>query len=194
LRENRDKIDSLLSESKDVWSSSNILDIAKMESLCDLVISTFKSGNKIAFVGNGGSAAEAMHLAAEFTGKCSLDHPPLNAICLNESQSSLTAISNDFGPNEIFARLVQASLKKNDVLIALSTSGRSRNIQRAIEESIKLGVITFLWTGSGNLDNKFDESLEIWNAPSISTPRVQEVHLLWGHVLAQVVESNFVEP
>ena len=194
MRENRDKIDSLLSESKDVWSSSNILDIAKMESLCDLVISTFKSGNKIAFVGNGGSAAEAMHLAAEFTGKCSLDHPPLNAICLNESQSSLTAISNDFGPNEIFARLVQASLKKNDVLIALSTSGRSRNIQRAIEESIKLGVITFLWTGSGNLDNKFDESLEIWNAPSISTPRVQEVHLLWGHVLAQVVESNFVEP
>ena len=194
MRENKDKIDSLLSESKDVWSSSNILDIAKMESLCDLVISTFKSGNKIAFVGNGGSAAEAMHLAAEFTGKCSVDHPPLNAICLNESQSSLTAISNDFGPNEIFARLVQASLKKNDVLIALSTSGRSRNIQRAIEESIKLGVITFLWTGSGNLDYQFDESLEIWNAPSISTPRVQEVHLLWGHVLAQVVELNFVEP
>jgi len=176
-----------------MWDSPNILQIPKMESLCRLVVDTFKSGNKLAFIGNGGSAAEAMHLAAEFTGKCSIDHHPLNAVCLNESQSSLTAIANDYGPDEIFARLIKASLSKNDVLVALSTSGRSRNIRRAIDESIELGVVTYLWTGDVDLKSDFPKSLEIWNAPSISTPRIQEAHLLWGHILAQVVESRFVD-
>jgi D-sedoheptulose 7-phosphate isomerase len=187
------EIQALLEQSMRVWNSPNILNIPKMESLCELVVNTFRSGNKLAFIGNGGSAAEAMHLAAEFTGKCSVDHPPLNAVCLNESQSSLTAIANDYGPDEIFARLIRASLRKNDVLVALSTSGRSKNIRRAIDESIKLGVVTYLWTGDIDLKSDFPKSLEIWNAPSNSTPRIQEVHLLWGHVLAQVVESKFTE-
>jgi D-sedoheptulose 7-phosphate isomerase len=187
------EIQELLEQSMRVWNSPNILDSSRMGDLCELIVKTFESDKKIAFIGNGGSAAEAMHLAAEFTGKCSVDHPPLNAVCLNESQSSLTAISNDYGPDEIFSRPVKASLKKGDVLIALSTSGRSRNIRRAIEESVKIGATTYLWTGDANLKGEFPKEVEIWNAPASSTPRIQEVHLLWGHILAQVVESKFVE-
>jgi D-sedoheptulose 7-phosphate isomerase len=193
MNSSSDEIKALLDQSLEVWNSRNILNLSKMERLCNLVIEAFLSGNKLAFIGNGGSAAEAMHLAAEFTGKCSVDHIPLNAICLNESQSSLTAISNDYGPDEIFARQIQAALKKNDILIALSTSGKSRNILRAIEEASKLQVSTFMWTGNHKLISDFSSTTEIWEAPSNSTPRIQEVHLLWGHILAQVVESKFAQ-
>jgi len=193
MQSNSNEIQALLVQSLDVWSSEQILSIHKMDRLCDLVTEAFLSGNKIAFIGNGGSAAEAMHLAAEFTGKCSVDHPPLDAICLNESQSSLTAIANDYGQDEIFSRQVRATLKKNDILIALSTSGKSRNILRAIDEAIKLQAKTFLWTGNHPSKSDFPKELEIWEAPSASTPRIQEVHLLWGHILAQVVEAKFVE-
>ncbi len=144
------------------------------------------NGRKIAFVGNGGSAAEAMHLAAEFTGKCVKPHRPLDVVCLNESQSALTAIGNDYGQDFVFSRMVEAHLKENDVLIALSTSGRSLNVLRAIEVANELGVKTLLWMGDFQ-----DESnaTQVWKVPSTDTPRIQEVHLMWGHMLAELIEE-----
>lgn len=158
--------------------------------LSQLLIETFESGNKLALMGNGGSAAEAIHIAAEFTGKCVVDHKPLPVMCLNESQSSITAIANDYGLEHIFSRQIEAHLKKGDVLIALSTSGRSPNILRGMEAAIQIGVKVILWTGDSNIDI---DSVDVWNVPSNSTPRVQEIHLSWGHIIAETVESFVLE-
>jgi D-sedoheptulose 7-phosphate isomerase len=158
--------------------------------LSRLLIETFESGNKLALIGNGGSAAEAIHIAAEFTGKCVVDHKPLPVMCLNESQSSITAIANDYGLEHIFSRQVLAHLKKGDVLIALSTSGRSPNILRGMEAAVQIGVKVLLWTGGSHISM---ESVDVWNVPSNSTPRVQEIHLSWGHIIAETVESFIIE-
>lgn len=161
--------------------------VEKMERFILKLEETFESGGKVAFLGNGGSAAEAMHLAAEFTGKCVLDHKPFPAICLNESQSSITAVANDFGFEYVFSRMVQALLNPNDLLIALSTSGKSMNVIKAIESANQLGVHCYLWTGENVPDV---EHTEIWNVPSKETPRIQEVHLIWGHMIAEVFEER----
>jgi D-sedoheptulose 7-phosphate isomerase len=145
----------------------------------------FKDGRRIAFVGNGGSAAEAIHLAAEFTGKCVIDHAPLPVMCLNESQSALTAIANDYGVEYMFSRQVEAHLREGDILIALSTSGRSENIIKALEVASLCGVRSIIWMGD------FDfhlSSVEVWKVPSKQTPRIQEVHLMWGHILSEAIE------
>jgi D-sedoheptulose 7-phosphate isomerase len=162
--------------------------LIRIEKLAREIFQIFLRGNRIAFVGNGGSAAEAMHLAAEFTGKCLIDHPPLAAVCLNESQSALTAIANDFGIEQMFARSVRAMLGPGDLLIALSTSGNSQNILTAIDEAEKLGVKVILWSG----ENCAEKAFEVWRASSGSTPRIQEVHLVWGHLLAEIVERNWL--
>lgn len=163
-------------------------DVSNLANLANLITNAFRNGGKIAFVGNGGSAAESIHLAAEFTGKCVNDHAPLYAISLNDSQSSLTAIANDYGVEHMFSRVAQAYLDKNDVLIALSTSGKSKNILNAIKVAKLKGAKVFLWMGDFDLAL---QDVEIWKAPSKSTPRIQEIHLMWGHMLAEVVELNF---
>jgi len=136
----------------------------------------FDQGGKIAFVGNGGSAAEAMHIAAEFTGKCLIDHIPLPALCLNESQSALTAIANDYGVDQMFARMVRAHMRPGDLLIALSTSGRSRNIINALNQAHDMGVDSILWMGDFSIP---EIKATVWQVPSKSTPQIQEVHLIW---------------
>jgi len=159
----------------------------KIVSLANELLVTFTNGSKVAFVGNGGSAAEAMHIAAEFTGKCVLEHRPLDVICLNESQSALTAIANDYGVEYIFSRQVEAHLRENDLLIGLTTSGKSANILKALEAAQEIGVKTMLWTGASTPEIP---GVRIWRAPSNSTPRAQEIHLIWGHLLAELVESQ----
>jgi D-sedoheptulose 7-phosphate isomerase len=159
----------------------------RLSELGELFLKVFQSKNSVFFVGNGGSAAEAMHLAAEFTGRCIIDHPPLSAFCLNESQSSLTAISNDYGNEFIFSRLVQAHVKEGDLLIALSTSGKSENILNAITSAKNQFAQVVLWTGI-NAPNI--EGVDIWRVPSNSTPRIQEIHLSWGHLVAEYVETS----
>ena len=129
-----------------------------------------------------------MHLAAEFTGKCVNDHPPLPAICLNQSISSITAIANDYGYENDFSRLVEAELNSGDILIALSTSGRSVNIIKALEVAVKKDVKCYLWTGKNEVS--INETI-IWKVPSTETPRIQEIHLMWGHVLAEVIELDW---
>ena len=161
--------------------------LVELRSLDESIKRVFANNHKLAFLGNGGSAAEAIHLAAEFTGKCVLDHKPWPALCLNESQSSLTAIGNDYGFEKIFERQVQAHMRPGDVLICLSTSGSSPNILRAIEAGLAIGCQVFLWTGSNA--NLFPKDLNVWKVNSIQTPRIQEIHLMWGHILSEIVEN-----
>lgn len=165
-------------------------EVERIEKLCTLLISSFLNGNKVAFVGNGGSAAEAIHLAAEFTGKCVIEHEPLPAICLNESQSSITAIANDYGTEHIFSRPAKAYLNHGDILIALSTSGKSQNVINALEVAKAKGAKAILWMGDFEVDL---ENIDIWKVPSKSTPRIQEIHLAWGHILAEIVEEAWVK-
>jgi D-sedoheptulose 7-phosphate isomerase len=179
-------VDIRISQIRELALNEASIPMNRIVDLSRLLIETFESGNKLALIGNGGSAAEAIHIAAEFTGKCVVDHKPLPVMCLNESQSSITAIANDYGLEHIFSRQVLAHLKKDDVLIALSTSGRSPNILRGIESAIQIGAKVILWTGDSNISI---ESVDVWNVPSSSTPRVQEIHLSWGHIIAETVES-----
>ena len=185
-------IDTWVMEKQEELNSLGALlsnfDFNQVRNLGDLVIQKLNSGNKIAFFGNGGSAAEAMHIASEFVSKCCIDHKPLHAICLNESQSAITAIGNDYGFESIFERLVKAELKNNDVLIALSTSGKSINVLNAIKSALELGVYVVLWTGPNSINLP---SVETWSCTLLSTPRIQEVHLVWGHLLAEYVELHF---
>lgn len=172
---------------RELLLSDDVFPVEKIEKLIFRLEETFERGGKVAFLGNGGSAAEAMHLAAEFTGKCVINHEPFPAICLNESQSSITAVANDFGFEYVYSRMVQALLNPNDLLIALSTSGKSMNVIKAIQSANQLGVHCYLWTGE-NIPEV--EHTEIWNVPSKETPRIQEVHLMWGHIIAEIFEER----
>ncbi len=165
-------------------------DTTKIAKLAQDLKQAFANNKQVAFLGNGGSAAEAMHLAAEFTGKCVLDHPPLPAICLNESQSALTAIANDYGVEHMFSRQVFAHMREGDILICLSTSGKSKNILNALEAAKSKNIRSIIWMG----DFEFVvPDVEIWKVPEISTPRIQEIHLVWGHIIAELVEY-FMQP
>ena len=183
--ENLELVTSRVDAARKLFQQEETFDSQRILGFAYQLVQAFNEGRTIAFVGNGGSAAEAMHLAAEFTGKCVLEHRPLNAICLNESQSALTAVANDFGVDYIFSRQVEAHLKKGDLLVALSTSGKSANILKAIQSAKELGVFVHLWMG--DFECSIDE-IEIWKVSARSTPRIQEVHLVWGHLLAEVVE------
>lgn len=175
-----------VTEVVDIFSKKDSWPIDDIMSLSTKVAENFKYNRKVAFLGNGGSAAEAIHLAAEFTGKCVKSHDPWPAICLNESQSAITAIANDFGYEFVFSRQVEAHLSRGDIMIALSTSGTSQNILRAITCGLDLGVECYLWSGRGAPHLK---GVDIWRVPSTSTPRIQEIHLVWGHLLAEQVED-----
>jgi D-sedoheptulose 7-phosphate isomerase len=162
----------------------------QLENFVSELIQTISKGKKIAFIGNGGSAAEALHIAAEFIGKCVYEHKPVSALCLNESVSAITAIGNDFGFTEIFSRQVDALMEPEDMLVALSTSGQSPNILRALEVARIKRIKAYLWTGINEIHLP---GVETWNVPSRSTPRVQEVHLMWGHIIAEAFEIELNE-
>lgn len=156
----------------------------------DLAAKAIETRDGLFFMGNGGSAAEATHLAAEFVGKCVIDHEPWPAMALNDSISAITAISNDWSFDEIFARQVKAHAKPNSLFVGLTTSGRSKNVLSALQTAKSLGSNTALLTSEGG--RSFGEKLAdvVLAVPSRSTPRIQEVHLFWGHLLAEVLESK----
>lgn len=153
------------------------------------IVDCFKNDNKLLLCGNGGSAADAQHLAAEFTGRFYFDRPPLFAEALHVNTSYLTAVANDYSFDEVYARLVQAKGKKGDVLIGFSTSGNSKNIIKAFEKAKYLGLTTIGFTGStgGNMKNLSDILI---NVPSQDTPRIQESHITIGHVVCEIVEHT----
>lgn len=153
------------------------------------IINSYSNGGKVLFCGNGGSAADAQHLAAELSGRFYFDRQPLFAEALHVNSSFVTAVANDYGYDAVFARLVKAMGKKGDVLVGLTTSGNSENILNAFDIAKSLGMITVGFTGEsgGKLKAKCDFLL---NIPSTDTPRIQEVHILLGHIICELVESQ----
>ena len=145
-------------------------------------------GGKIHFCGNGGSAADAQHLAAELSGRFYYNRPPLNAEALHCNTSYLTAVANDFGYDHIFSRLLDATAHKGDVLVVLSTSGNSKNIIEAVHYAKNNDLVVISLTGqTGGL--LADISDILINVPSTDTPRIQEVHIMIGHIICEQVES-----
>jgi D-sedoheptulose 7-phosphate isomerase len=171
----------------DILAGLNDHDYEKIDTLSDRILEVFANGGKLAIFGNGGSAAEASHIATEFLSKCLVDHEPLPVLCLNESTTFLSASANDYGFENTFVRLVRAYLKPNDILIGLSTSGKSKNILKGLAAANEIGCYTILWTGETRSTFGCNE---IWHVKSNITPRIQEVHLFWGHQLAEITEKK----
>jgi D-sedoheptulose 7-phosphate isomerase len=174
-------------ESSEVKSRFLRENLPKLLDVIRLISHTFEAGNKLFFFGNGGSAADAQHLAAEFVNRYVMDRPPLPAIALTTDASVLTSVSNDFAFNEIFAKQIRALGKERDVAIGITTSGNSPNVVKAFEVAKEMGIKTIALTGNdGGIIGKMADFPLI--VPSTSTPRIQEAHILIGHILCEMVE------
>lgn len=160
-----------------------------LDEVAQICFLALEEGKKILFCGNGGSAADAQHLAAELSGRFYFDRPPLFAEALHVNTSYLTAVANDYGYDKIFQRLVQAKGKAGDVLIGLSTSGNSGNIIKAFEVANEKDMTTVAFTGETGGKLKFVADYLI-NVPSRDTPRIQEAHILLGHTLCEIIETR----
>lgn len=160
-----------------------------IEKAADLIVTSIKEGGKLILFGNGGSAADAQHIAAEFVGKFITDRKALPAISLTVNTSSLTAIGNDFGYEHVFSRQIEAMGKKGDVVIAISTSGNSTNVIEAVKLAKKNNLITIGLTGQngGMLSSIADLVIKV---PSDNTQNIQESHIMIGHVIVDLVESK----
>ncbi len=163
--------------------------IATIVRVSDLLVESFQTGNKVLLCGNGGSAADAQHIAAEFVGRFAFDRPALPALALSVNTSCLTAIGNDYGFDLVFSRQIEALGHVGDVVIGISTSGNSPNVLRALSVGKKMGLRTVAFTGrsGGTLKDAVDHCI---CAPSNETPRIQECHILVGHIIAQLVEQT----
>lgn len=163
--------------------------IQRIEQVMKEVVQAFKAGNKVLFCGNGGSAADAQHLAAEFSGRFYTDRDPLPSEALHVNTSYLTAVANDYGYDVVYSRLVKGMGKKGDILIALSTSGNSTNIIKAVAQAQEIGMITVGFTGETG--GKMKELCDfLINVPSKDTPRIQESHIMIGHIICQLAEEQ----
>lgn len=187
----RHYIEAQVKESQDlmaaILSDDPLLD--KIESVSKACIDCFKSGAKILLAGNGGSAADAQHIAGEFVSRFAFDRPGLPAIALTVDTSILTAIANDYGYEKLFARQIQSLGRSGDILIAYSTSGESLNILAALQEAKSLGLLAVGMTGNrgGPMRELCDYLIEV---PSIRTPKIQEGHLVIGHILCGLIERK----
>ena len=162
--------------------------LARIEQAAEMITASLKAGGKIHFCGNGGSAADAQHLAAELSGRFYYDRPPLNAEALHCNTSYLTAVGNDYGYEYIFARLLKGTSKKGDVLVGISTSGNSKNILEAYKVCKEIGINIISMTGkTGGAMKEMSDIL--LNVPSTDTPRIQESHIMIGHIICELVES-----
>jgi D-sedoheptulose 7-phosphate isomerase len=187
-----EKIKSLIQASIDV-KQQLLGSPAMQERLQEAVIAisaAFKDGKRLWFCGNGGSAADAQHLAAEFSGRFYKDRKALPAEALHCNTSYLTAVANDYSYDVVYARLVEGICGQGDILIGLSTSGNSKNIVQAFEIARKQHVVTIGFTGSTGGKMK-ELSDYLFNIPSTDTPRIQESHILLGHIICQLVEEMY---
>ena len=159
----------------------------------DVIVNAFRNGNRVYFCGNGGSAADAQHLAAEFSGRFYTDRKALPAEALHCNSSYLTAVANDYGFDEIYSRLIDGIGEQGDVLVGLSTSGNSSNILKALKTARKNEMITIGFTGKsgGEMRPLCDHLI---NIPSTDTPRIQESHIMVGHIICQLVEEKYFTP
>jgi len=166
--------------------------LSQFDQMAEKVIECYRKQGKVLFCGNGGSAADAQHLAAELSGRFYFDRKPLFAEALHVNTSYLTAVANDYSYDEIYARLIRAAGRSGDILIGLSTSGNSKNVIEALKAAKEQEMITFGFTGQGGgrMKTLCDYLIEI---PSSDTPRIQECHMLIGHTLCERVEATLFE-
>jgi len=166
--------------------------LKKIEDAVEAIIKSYQNNGKVLLCGNGGSAADAQHIAAEFSGRFYFDREPLNAEALHTNTSFLTAVANDYGYDDVYARMIKASGNKGDILIALSTSGNSGNILKAIESAKNKGMFVIGFTGEsgGKMKNLCNCLL---NVPSSDTPRIQEAHITIAHIICDFVEKALFE-
>jgi D-sedoheptulose 7-phosphate isomerase len=165
--------------------------VAPVVAAARLIERCLRAGGKVMFCGNGGSAADAQHLAAELMGRFLADRAPMASVALTVDSSALTAIGNDYGFDQVFARQVRGLGRAGDVLVGISTSGNSANIVAAFEAARELGIHTLALTGGGGGTMATLADLLI-NAPSLSTPRIQELHIAIGHTICELVEDAFL--
>ncbi|MBW0178399.1 D-sedoheptulose 7-phosphate isomerase [Sediminibacterium sp.] len=159
-----------------------------VQQITDAVVEAFESGHKVMFCGNGGSAADAQHLAAEFSGRFYKNRRALPSDALHCNSSYLTAVANDYSYDDIYSRLVDGTMEKGDVLIGISTSGNSPNIVKAFETARSKGITTVGFTGASGGKMK-EHSDFLLNIPSTDTPRIQESHIMLGHIICELTEA-----
>jgi D-sedoheptulose 7-phosphate isomerase len=186
------KISDIIQESinvkAEILKNGNLIQI--LADCSNEIVKAFQNGNKVLFCGNGGSAADAQHLAAEFSGRFYTDRDALPAEALHVNTSYLTAVANDYSYDVVYSRIIKGIGRKGDVLVGLSTSGNSGNIVKAFEMAKEKGMITVGLTGAtgGKMKELSDFLL---NVPSTDTPRIQESHILLGHIICQLVEEKY---
>lgn len=190
----QDSIYKIIKESSDNFNNiSNDKNITlEIEKIIDLIVNAFLNDNKLLLCGNGGSASDAQHIAAELSGRFLKERKPLYAEALNVNTSFLTAVANDYGFEKTYARMIEASGKRGDILLALSTSGNSPNVLLAIQKANKLGMKTIGLTGidGGEMNGICNILIKI---PSSNTARIQEAHILTGHIICQLVEEKMFD-
>ncbi len=167
---------------RDTLLMQKVYDLASQCTQC------LRAGGKIIFCGNGGSFADAQHLSAEFTSRFMFDRPGLASIALGTNSSAMSAIGNDYGYDKVFAREIEAIATKDDILIAITTSGNSANVIKAVEAANCASIPVAVFTGKGK--GKLSDKCSIINIPSNQTARIQECHILIGHIICGIVEQN----
>ncbi len=186
----KERISKIISQSIEVKQSmlANVELLAEIENIVEAIVQAFKNGHRVYFCGNGGSAADAQHLAAEFSGRFYKNRIALPAEALHTNTSYLTAVANDYGYDQVYARLIEGIGLKGDVLVGLSTSGNSPNIVEAFKVAREKGVLTVGFTGlhGGAMKGLSDYLV---NVPAADTPRIQESHILIGHIVCELVEE-----
>lgn len=183
----RNIIQSSINVKKAILEDEHLLGI--VDQVVTMLTEAFRNGNKVLFCGNGGSAADAQHLSAEFSGRFYTDRNPLPSEALHCNTSYLTAVANDYGYDIVYSRMVKGMGQKGDVLVGLSTSGNSVNIVNALQQANEMGMITIAFTGAGGGKMK-GLAHHLINIPSDDTPRIQESHIMIGHIICQMVEEN----
>lgn len=163
--------------------------LTTIQDIADVLIAALREGKRVLWCGNGGSAADAQHLAAELSGRFYYDRPPLNSEALHCNTSYLTAVANDYGYDLIYARMIDGACHPGDVLIGISTSGNSKNILNAFRKAKQLGVTTVAMTGATGGAMREDADF-LLNVPSEDTPRIQEAHIMLGHIICGIVEAT----
>ena len=182
-------IEASIAVKQSVLRDTNL--ISSIARVSEILLSALKRGNKLLLFGNGGSAADAQHIAAEFVGRFVFDRPALPALALSVNTSSLTAIGNDYGFEQVFSRQIEALARVGDVAIAFSTSGNSPNVLHGISTAKKIGLHTIALTGTPG--GKLKQAADVDHclcAPSSDTPRIQECHILIGHIVSELVERE----
>lgn len=182
-----DKIRESIAVKEAICQDERLLNTIKL--VADTITHSLQTDHKVLFCGNGGSAADAQHLAAEFSGRFYKDRQPLYAEALHCNTSYMTAVGNDYGYDQVYARILRGIGRPGDVLVGISTSGNSANILEAIKVAKEQGMIVVSMTGSTGGKMK-DSSDYLINIPSTDTPRIQEAHITVGHIICEIVETN----